>query len=138
MGGLNKVFLIGNMGADPEARFTQAGKLVLNFRLATNTRYRDKDGNTQEHTEWHKVVVFGRLAEILREHGKTGKHLYVEGHLETTQWEDQEGHKRQTTKVVLDTFQFLSSANGNATAREAPPRGISPPAPVEVDPDVPF
>jgi len=99
MASLNKVILIGNLGRDPEVRYTQNGTAVANFTLATNDVWTDKGGERQERTEWHRIVVWGKQAEIVREHLTKGKQVYVEGSIQTRQWDDREGNKRQTTEI---------------------------------------
>src|SRR6266545_851685 len=99
MASVNKVILIGNLGRDPEVRYTQNGTAVANFTLATNEVWTDKGGERQEKTEWHRIVVWGKQAEIVREHLSKGKQVYVEGSIQTRQWDDREGNKRQTTEI---------------------------------------
>jgi len=106
---LNKVMLIGNLGKDPEIRYTQAGSAVANFSLATTDRWTDKQGNRQEKTEWHDIVVFDRLADLAQNYLNKGKSIYVEGRLQTRSWEDQQGQKRYRTEVVANVIQFLDS-----------------------------
>jgi single-strand DNA-binding protein len=112
MASVNKVILIGNLGRDPELRYTQSGSAVTNFTVATNERWRDKDGNNQERTEWHRVVVWGRSAENCAQYLQKGRSVYIEGRLQTREWEDKEGNKRQTTEVNALTVQFLGSRAG--------------------------
>ncbi|MEM1207422.1 MAG: single-stranded DNA-binding protein [Acidobacteriota bacterium] len=105
---LNKVMLIGNLGRDPEIRNTTSGQPVANFSIATNRRWRDRDGNRQEQTEWHNIVCFGRLAEIAGQYLNRGRQIYVEGRLQTSSWEDrQSGEKKYRTEVIADNFQML-------------------------------
>jgi len=99
MASVNRVILIGNLGRDPEVRYTQGGTAVANFTLATNEVWTDKGGERQERTEWHRIVVWGKQAEIVREHLSKGKQVYVEGSIQTRQWDDREGNKRQTTEI---------------------------------------
>jgi single-strand DNA-binding protein len=99
MASVNRVILIGNLGRDPEVRYTQNGSAVANFTLATNEVWTDKGGERQERTEWHRIVVWGKQAEIVREHLTKGKQVYVEGSIQTRQWDDREGNKRQTTEI---------------------------------------
>ena len=113
MGSLNKVMLIGNLGKDPEIRYTQAGSAVANFSLATTDRWTDKQGNRQEKTEWHDIVAFDRLADLAQNYLKKGKSIYVEGRLQTRSWEDQQGQKRYRTEVVANVFQFLDSKSSD-------------------------
>ena len=107
MASVNKVILIGNLGRDPELRYTQSGSAVANFTLATNERWRDKDGNNQERTEWHRIVVWGRTAENCAQYLQKGRSVYVEGRLQTREWEDKDGNKRNTTEVNALNVQFL-------------------------------
>ena len=108
MASVNKVILVGNLGRDPEVRYTQSGQAVANFTLATTDRWTDKQtGEKQERTEWHRIVVWGKQAELARDYLSKGKQLYVEGRLQTREWEDRDGNKRQTTEVVCQNFQFL-------------------------------
>ncbi len=114
-GGINKVILIGNLGADPEVRFTPSGQAVANFRIATSESWSDKtSGQKQERTEWHRIVVWGKLAELCGEYLKKGRQCYVEGRLQTREWTDKEGKKNYTTEVVANTVQFLGSGGGRA------------------------
>jgi len=106
--GLNKVMLIGNLGADPEIRYTAGGSAIANLRLATAESWRDKEsGEQQERTEWHRVVFFGRLAEIAGEYLKKGSQIYVEGRLQTRKWQDKDGADRYSTEIVANEMQML-------------------------------
>ena len=107
MSGVNKVILVGNLGANPEMRFTQAGQAVANLRLATTERWTDKNGQKQEVTEWHRVVVWGKQAEICGQYLTKGRQIYVEGRIRTRQWQDQQGQKRYSTEIVAQTVQML-------------------------------
>ncbi|MEW5740166.1 MAG: single-stranded DNA-binding protein [Myxococcota bacterium] len=111
-GGVNKVILIGNLGADPEVRFTPGGQAVANFRIATNESWTDKQGQKQERTEWHRIVVWGKQAENCGEYLKKGRQAYVEGRLQTREWTDKEGKKNYTTEIVANTVQFLGGGRG--------------------------
>lgn len=104
---VNKVILIGRLGADPEVRFTQSGQAVATFTLATNERWTDRNGQKQERTEWHRVVVHGRSAEACGQHLRKGSQAYVEGRIQTREWQDKEGQKRTTTEIVALRVQFL-------------------------------
>src|SRR6202453_602828 len=106
-GGVNKVILIGRLGTDPEVRYTSNGGAVANFSLATNESWTDKSGQKQERTEWHRIVVWGKLAELCGQYLSKGRQAFVEGRLQTRSWEDQQGQKRYTTEVVANTVQFL-------------------------------
>jgi single-strand DNA-binding protein len=137
--GINKVILIGHLGADPELRHLQSGSAVTNVSLATAESWKDKDsGQKQERTEWHSVCFFGRLAEIAAEYLAKGAQIYVEGRLRTRKWQDQQGNERSTTQIVASDLQMLGPRNGQATAAmhgTAPrtgngqPTGPSQPAP---------
>ena len=105
--GVNKVILIGNLGQDPELRYTGSGTAVCNMRLATTETYKDRDGNMVENTEWHNVVAWSRLAEICGEYLKKGSQVYFEGQLQTRQWEDKEGQTRYTTEVKVREMTML-------------------------------
>ena len=102
--GVNKVILIGNLGKDPEVRYTQAGKAITSLTLATSESWKDQGGQIQEKTEWHKVSIFGKLAEIAGEYLKKGSQVYIEGKLQTSKWQNKEGQDQYTTEVVLDPF----------------------------------
>lgn len=111
--GLNKVMLIGNLGADPEVRYTAGGAAVANVRLATADSWRDKDsGETQERTEWHRVVFFGRLAEIVEQYVKKGSQIYIEGRLQTRKWQDKDGNEKSSTEIVASEMQMLGGRSG--------------------------
>lgn len=115
--GINKVILIGNLGADPEARYTAGGTAVTNIRLATSDSWRDKQtGEMQERTEWHRVVFFARLAEIAGEYLRKGSKVYVEGRLRTNKWQGQDGQDRYTTEIIGNEMQMLDSRGGGGSA----------------------
>jgi single-strand DNA-binding protein len=125
MASVNKVILIGNLGRDPEVRYTQNGAAVANFTLATNEAWTDKNGERQERTEWHRIVVWGKQAEIVREHLSKGKQVYVEGSLQTRQWDDREGNKRTTTEVRATRVVMLGRPDAAGEERAAPsPREV--------------
>lgn len=109
MASVNKVILIGNLGADPEKRVTSTGQVVTNFNIATTERWNDKSGQKQERTEWHRIVVWGQQAENCAQYLSKGRPVYVEGNLRTRQWDDKDGIKRYTTEVVAQRVQFLGS-----------------------------
>jgi single-strand DNA-binding protein len=125
MASVNKVILVGNLGRDPELRYTAGGQPVASFSVATNERWNDREGKPQERTEWHRIVVWGKQAENCANHLHKGRTVYVEGRLQTREWEDREGQKRQTTEIVAQTVQFLDRREGG---REAPGRGAGAPA----------
>ena len=110
---LNKVMLIGHLGADPELRYTQSGSPVASLRIATDESYTDKDGNRVERTEWHRVVVFQRAAENCNQYLRKGSLVYVEGRLSTRKWQDQNGQDRYTTEIRADRVQFLDRRSAN-------------------------
>ena len=116
--GVNKVILIGNVGADPELRYTPSGAGVTNFNLATNESWTDKSGQQQEQTEWHRIVVWGKLAEICNQYLRKGSKVYIEGRLQTRSWEGQDGQKRYTTEVVAREMQFLDSRAAGAAGTD--------------------
>ena len=103
-GSLNKVILVGNLGADPEIRNTQSGDKVANLRIATSERWRDRDGNNQDRTEWHRVVIFGKIAEVCEKYLRKGSKVLIEGKLQTRKWQDQSGQDKYTTEVVVSGF----------------------------------
>jgi single-strand DNA-binding protein len=112
MASVNKVILIGNLGRDPETRYTTGGDAVTNLRIATTDTWKDKAGEKQEKTEWHTVVLFGRQAEIAGEYLKKGRPVYIEGRLQTRKWTDKEGVEKYSTEVVGDRLQLLGSRDG--------------------------
>ena len=113
--GINKVILIGNLGKDPETRYTPSGSAVTNITLATSETWRDKQtGEQQERTEWHRVVFFGKLGEIAGEYLRKGSKVYVEGSLRTRKWQGQDGQDRYTTEIVANEMQMLDSRGGSA------------------------
>ncbi len=134
--GVNKVILIGHLGDDPEVRYTASGTAVAKFRLATNESYTDKDGNRQELTEWHRVVVWGKLAEICGQYLAKGRQVYIEGRLRTSSYE-KDGIKRYSTEIVARDMQMLGSP-GNRGAREMEPGFPPPPGGPLDDDDIPF
>ena len=119
MAAVNKVILIGNLGRDPEVRYMPSGDAMVNISLATTENWRDKNGEKQEKTEWHRVVMFGKVAEIAGEYLKKGSPAYFEGRLQTRKWTDKEGQDRYTTEIVADRMQMLGSRSGGS-ARAMP------------------
>lgn len=111
-GGVNKVILIGNLGADPELRYTPSGQAVCDLRLATNESWADKNGQKQERTEWHRVVMWGKPAEICKQYLTKGQKLYIEGRLQTRSWDDKDGNKKYSTEIVGTDFMFLGGGAG--------------------------
>ena len=121
--GVNKVILVGNLGNDPDIRYTAGGAAVANISLATAESWKDKNsGEQQERTEWHRIVFFGRLAEIVGEYLRKGSQVYVEGRLQTRKWQDKEGHDRYTTEIVANEMQMLGSKSGGSGAYESAPQ----------------
>ena len=142
MAGLNKVLLIGNLGRDPELRYTQSGQAVANFTLATNESWTNRNGEREERTEWHRIVAWAKLAEICGEHLSKGKQVYIEGRLQTREWEDKEGNKRHTTEIKADRLLMLGSRGDSGgytppadSPTSGPPSG-TPPGPGSDD--IPF
>lgn len=137
MSGLNKVQIIGHLGQDPDVRYMPSGKPVANLRIATSEKW-TKDGQTQERTEWHSVVMFDRLGEIAGEYLRKGSLVYVEGKLQTRKWQDKEGKDRYSTEIVARDMQMLGGRQGGERRQESAP--ASEPAPVGEfdDSDIPF
>jgi len=134
---VNKVILIGNLGKDPELRYTNSGVAVATFSVATNESWKDQDGNAQERVQWHNIVAWARLAEICGEYLKKGSKIYVEGRLQHRNYDDKNGVKRYVTEVVLNDMVMLDS-KGASTPGEIPQSGSSPEAPPEKGNDLPF
>jgi single-strand DNA-binding protein len=152
MASINKVILIGNLGADPETRYLPSGDAVTNIRIATTDVWKDKSGEKQEHTEWHRIAFFGKLAEIAGEYLKKGSPVYVEGRIRTRKWQDKEGQDRYSTEIVADRMQLLGNRGGGSEPAVREPAastaggGGAKPAPAkkgggafdEMDDDIPF
>jgi single-strand DNA-binding protein len=150
--GVNKAILIGNLGADPEIRQTQSGQTVATFNLATSERWKDRQGTMQERTEWHRIVAWSPLAEIAQQYLAKGSQLYVEGRIQTRQWEDQSGQKRYMTEIVVNQMVMLGGrgdgvpagrqtsrvAGRSEAAAEGRPFDDFPESAAEVDDDLPF
>lgn len=153
---LNKVLLLGNLGRDPEVRYTSSGKAVASFTLATSQRWKDQEGNEQERTEWHRVVAWGRLGEICGEFLSKGRQIFVEGRIQSREWEDQDGNRRTTVEIIANDMIMLGGGNhpqaqgrdeyergpkasSRETSREGPDkrdsRSYNPPPPED---DIPF
>jgi len=113
---VNKVILVGRLGRDPETRFTGGGQAVANFTLATDSTYKDRSGERQKKTEWHRIVVWSKLAEICQQYLKKGSLIYIEGRLQTREWEDKSGQKRSTTEIVASEMRMLGSRSEGAAA----------------------
>ena len=126
MASVNKVIIIGNLGRDPETRYMPEGGAITNISVATTEKWKDKNGETQEKTEWHRVAFFGKLAEIAGEYLKKGSQVYVEGRLQTRKWQDKDGQDKYMTEIVANQMQMLGSrqgmGGGAAAEREAPER----------------
>ncbi len=150
MASLNKVMIIGTLGRDPEVRYTTDGAAIANLSLATTSQWKDKNtGEKKEETEWHKVVMYGRLAEIAGEYAKKGKQIYIEGRLKTRKWKDKDGVEKYTTEIVADQMQLLGgredgqSAAPQAQARPQQQKAAKPQAQASAmadydDNDIPF
>jgi single-strand DNA-binding protein len=150
--GINKVILVGNLGADPETRYMPSGSAVTNLRLATSESWKDKQtGDQQERTEWHRVAMFGRLAEIAAEYLRKGSQIYVEGSLRTRKWQDKDGNDRFSTEIVANEMQMLggrgdasaparsgSSGGGRASADDRSGGDSGPPDEDVFNDDIPF
>jgi len=138
---INKAILVGRLGADPEVRYTPDGAMVTNFRIATDEQWKDKSGERVQKTEWHRIVTFGKLAEICGRYLVKGKLVYVEGRIQTRTWEDKEGNKRSTTEIIAVNMQMLDSKGqrgSDGSSEEPPPSqpgGADGPLPED---DVPF
>lgn len=140
--GVNKVILIGNLGRDPEIKYTPSGTAVANFSIATTERRKDRNSDEwREHTEWHRIVAFGRTAEVCGEYLSKGSQVYVEGRLQTRSWDDKEGNKRYMTEVVAGDVQFLGareSAKPRSDFGGPPPADADAPYADTQDDDIPF
>jgi single-strand DNA-binding protein len=140
---INKVILVGNLGADPEIRYTQGGTPVATFNIATTENWRNKDGGKEEHTEWHRIVVWRKLAEVCGEYLNKGSKIYVEGKIRTRKWQDRDGNDRYTTEIEARDIQFLSTRgasgsganSGGQSSDQGSSYGEPPPG---VGDDVPF
>lgn len=142
MRGLNKVTLIGNLGRDPEIRYTQAGVAVANLSIATSESWKDKDGNRQERTEWHRIVLWDQLAKIAEQYLTKGRQIYLEGRLQTRKWTGKEGEEKFTTEIRCDQLIMLGGDRQEGQPRQTPPEAThehAPPEPFQAtDDDVPF
>src|SRR5215831_1358939 len=127
-GGVNKAILVGNLGSDPEMRYTPSGQGVCEFRVATNESWNDKNGQRQERTEWHRIVVWGKRAEICSKYLSKGRSVYVEGRIQTRTYDDKDGNKRYITEIVAQDVQFLGGGARDGGGRDAG-RGGDPPPP---------
>ena len=146
MGSVNKVILVGNLGRDAELRYTPGGSAVATLNMATTEVWNDKQGQKQEKTEWHRVILWGKQAESLQEYLTKGKQIYVEGRLQTRQWDDKDGNKRYTTEIKADRITLLGGGGGRSGGfgagadRGGPSTAASEEAPIEpiTDDDIPF
>jgi single-strand DNA-binding protein len=141
MAGVNKAILIGNLGRDPELRYTQGGQAVANFTLATTENWTNKSGEREDRTEWHRIVVWGRVAELCAQYLSKGRTVYVEGRIQTREWEDKDGQKRRTTEINAQTVQFIGGRREGSAAERTPgePSPASePPSPPQGEDDIPF
>lgn len=137
MASVNKVILIGNLGADPEIRYTPSGVAVANFRIATSDTRTNKDGQKETKTEWHRIVAFGRLAEICGEYLAKGRPVYIEGRIQTRSWDDKDGNKKYMTEIVTTTMQMLGRPGGGSDAGGGAPNNEDPGQPFPEE-DIPF
>lgn len=116
--GVNKVILIGRLGTDPEMKYTNTGTPVCNLNIATSETWLDKDGQKKDRTEWHRIVVWSKLAQVCGEYLKKGRQVYVEGRLQTRSWQDKSGNKRYTTEIIANSVQFLGSQDRKESSKE--------------------
>jgi len=138
--GVNKVILVGHLGKDPEVRYSASGAALANITVATSEQWKDKNtGEKQERTEWHRVVFFSRLAEIVGEYLKKGAQIYIEGRLQTRKWQDKDGNDRWTTEIVANEMQMLGGGSGqrSSVAQDSQPPQQSA-IPDDFDDDIPF
>jgi len=134
MASVNKVIVLGNLGKDPDLRHLPNGDAVCNFSLATTESWKDKEGNKQDKTEWHNIVLFRKLAEIAGEYLKKGRPVYIEGRLQTRKWQDKEGKDRYTTEIVADQMQMLGSRDeAKEVAKTSTPANFD-----DMESDIPF
>ena len=134
MAAVNKVILIGHLGADPELRYTPNGTPVANFRIATTERWTNKQGERMESTEWHRIVAWGKLGEFCGQYLNKGKQVYIEGRLRTRSWEDKDGKKQWTTEIIAQRLQLL----GKPEKPYTPPEELAAPEEVPSEEDIPF
>ena len=122
---INKATIVGRLGQDPETRFTQGGTAVCNFSVATDERWKDASGEQKEHTEWHRIVVWGKLAENCQKYLTKGRQVYVEGKIKTREWEDRDGNKRHTTEIIASEVKFLGSKGEGGGSSSGEPHADS-------------
>lgn len=132
---VNRVILVGRLGADPEVRYTQDGTMVTTFRMATDEQWKDKSGNREQRTEWHRVVTYRKLAEICGEYLAKGSMVFIEGRIQTRSWNDKEGNKRFSTEIIAQNMKMLDRKGKEGTEPQPELNGAEPHAP---DDDVPF
>jgi single-strand DNA-binding protein len=146
---VNKAILVGRLGRDPETRYTSGGQAVCNFTMATDETYKDRAGERQKRTEWHRIVVWGKQAEIAQQYLRKGSLIFLEGRIQTRQWDDREGQKRTTVEIVANNFRMLGGRSDNAGSGAPIPSGDADahvpsggpedaPAPEVSDEDIPF
>lgn len=135
---MNKVILVGNLGADPQIRYTQSGKAVATLSMATNEKWTDKDGTKHEQVEWHRIAVWGRLAEVCGEYLHTGSKIAIVGKKQTRKWEDSDGNTHYTTEIVTREMEMLDGRRSNEARPQSPPQREYDQQPVYNDGDVPF
>ncbi|MBI5326702.1 MAG: single-stranded DNA-binding protein [Deltaproteobacteria bacterium] len=138
MAGINKAILVGRLGKDPEIKYMPSGIAIANFTIATSENYKDKDGQKQERTEWHRIVAFGKLAEICGEYLTKGKQVYIEGRIQTRSWDDKDGNKKYMTEIVANTMQMLGKPEGATTSTTAADDSSITTESPQTDEDVPF
>lgn len=138
MASINKVILIGNLGQNPELKHTPNGQAVANFSIATNENWKDKSGQDQSRTEWHRIVVWGKTAENCAKYLAKGRPVYIEGKLQTRQWQDKDGQTKYTTEIQAQTVQFLGGGTPQAGAQQTTPSTASPAVGFDPDSDIPF
>ena len=139
MASVNKAILVGNLGAEPEVRYTPSGKAVASFRLATSEQWTGKDGEKSEKTEWHRIVAWARLGEICGEYLHKGSQVYIEGRLQTRTWEDRAGNKRSTTEIVAQAMQMLGSPGTKGGSAKTKEESLPDEEPALIpDDDIPF
>ena len=139
---VNIAIVVGNLGKDPEVRFTQSGRAVANFSVATSDSWTGQDGNRQERTEWHNIVVWGKQAELCGQYLSKGRQVFIQGRIQTRSWEDKTGNTRYTTEIVAQRVQFLGGGGGARASQETQDQGFGDPSSSfqspPIDDDIPF
>lgn len=141
MSGVNKVIIVGRLGSDPEVKTVSSGQTVCRLSVATSENWTDRDGQKQERTEWHRIVIWGRIAEVCGQHLSKGRQVYLEGRLQTRSWEDQQGQKKYTTEIVANTVQFLGSndrSQGQSMGSSAGSQDFGPEPSFDSSEEIPF